>query len=146
MTQIKLLDLSDVLIEEIALQSPQLKQVCDVNIVDIREYGYEFPEMGDETMIVRINEREYTVKKDYLNKYEEFIQKKECKELNPGIYIDKIFECYCKIIENPQLFCKAIEKSEFKFAYEQHTYGNKVFALMDIKNSIVATILFSLYH
>jgi len=147
METIKLEDLNDLVIEEIARQCPQLKLIMNVDIEDVREYGYEFPMGDDEVEIVVIKGREYSVKLSPLKKYEKLIALDECKNLSPTRKIlDEIYNCYCKIIENKNLFDEAMKRDEFYYTYKEHQNGCKIFVLMDMKNSIVTSILFYLYH
>jgi len=147
METIKLEDLNDLVIEEIARQCPQLKLIMNVDIEDVREYGYEFPMGDDEVEIVVIKGREYSVKLSPLKKYEKLIALDECKILSPTRRtLDEIYNCYCKIIENKNLFDEAMKRDEFYYTYKEHQNGSKIFVLMDMKNSIVTSILFYLYH
>lgn len=143
----KLVDINDVLLEEIGRQCPQIMMVKDIGIEDVRKYGYEFAFGNDKTQEVIINGKKYIVKEDPLSEYLQLIELYCCKCLSPGNEnIDKIYQCFCKIIDNPTLFQKAMKRSEFEFAYHNNRDGKKLFVAMDIKNSTVATILFSLYH
>jgi len=147
METIKLEDLNDLVIEKIARQCPQLKLIIDVDIEDVRKYGYEFPFGNDETETVKINGREYTVKKSPLARYKELVKLYECQTLSPTQEtIKKIYDCYCEILKKPIMLSEAMKCKEFACTYDGHKNGGKIFLQMDIKHSIVAAALFYLYH
>lgn len=133
--------------EKLALNCPQLKKVIEVNIDDIEIYSYEYPWKGDETKNVIINGRDYLVRRGYLDELQDLICRDECQRLSLSSgTLDRIYYCYERICENAEEFRKAMEIPFFKFAYEGNMNGNRTFVLMDIKNSVVATMCFYLYH
>ncbi len=133
------------ILEEIARKSPQIKKIIEIDIADIEEYGYDYPEEKDYES-VEIDGMQYYVK-DEISKLQKIVRLYCCQILSPGLEnIEKIYNCYCNIISNQKLLEKAKKLNYFNYCYNEHQNGNKCFTGMDVKNSIVATMLFSLYH
>lgn len=136
--------------ESIALKTPQIKPVFgeSIPIEDIRNYGYEFAMKGDTMKCVMINNKEYIVKdtKTALDKLNEMVKLEECTQLSPSIEtVKKIYEYYCEICKDPELLDKAFDLDFFKYSHNENKYRT-VFVRMNHENSVVASMLFYLYH
>jgi len=142
----KITKLNQNILRKIGLNCPQLKEIIDIDIKNIEEYGHEYAFGEDNTQEIYINDEKYIVKEDVLSMYLELIERNECKNLTVcNSTINEIYNCYRKILGNKRLFDVAMMRYEFKNTYEQHQNG-KVFKAMNYENSVVATILFTLYH
>ncbi len=141
-------DINIDLLEEIALLSPQLKTVMeDLDIIDVRDYGYEFPGINDRTEKVTINGRIYEVKMTPLKLYDILVRRESSQSLSLSQNEKKeIYDCYCEIVNNKKYFDIAMKRDEFRETYRNHQNGEKTFKLMQTWESIVANILFYLYH
>ena len=134
--------------EELGLRCPQLKLVYrDLDIVDIRDFGYNFCWDGD-GILVDIMGRKYFIQNDrYLDILEEYLERDEVLRLHVSQeMIDEIYDVYCKIKERPDLLEQALRKSYFRYVFNGHCDGNLVFKRMDVKNSVVASMAFYLHH
>lgn len=145
---IALADINPFLLEEIGQQVPQLKTVLDVNIDDVKKYGYEYAWKKEDGVEKIINGKKYIVKGNYIEELLELVKLYECQTLSvSSSTLIKIYNCYLRICDDRAMFDEMYKKhSFFSYSYDCHMNNKKVFLAMDRKNSIVATMLFHLYH
>lgn len=140
-------NLSPSLLENVGRKCPQLKEVIEIDIKDIkifdREYGWEEELLKS----VKIDGNEYIVRKSYIEELIDLLNREECQRLSvSGGTLDKIYDCFNKICENRRELMNGMNHNFFRYCYENNTNGNKLFKAMDLKNSVVATMCFYLYH
>lgn len=105
--------------EKIALKSPQLKILYpDLDIKDIRNYGYTFVWDNRNMTEVNIEGRNYIVYEDMLYKMLDLLDREECREMKVGEkLVEEIMGCYEKIVEDRELFERAMENLMFRYVY-----------------------------
>jgi hypothetical protein len=133
--------------DELGRRCPQLREIFpELGIKDVRDYGYNYCWDGEGRDVKIENETYYVKDERYVEKLEEMMRLPEVMRLSLSAEVlDRIYELYCKIVEDKDMLEKAKKISYFNYAYVEHISG-KTFVKMDRKNSIVATMAFCLYH
>jgi len=124
--------------DKIGEKCPQIK---------IREYGYEFVWGGKDRKIVNINGRNYEVKKTAIEEMMDLLEHDDCKRLRIGKELqDKIFGYYERILGDEKELRRALEDGVFRYVYEMHRDGRKMFEKMEWRYSVVVSFVMYLYH